>query len=258
MIKGKKIVDEKNNGEYIIFESALVENVNPIEYFREFSISSYFGITHSFLKKSIEHHKLPVREETIVKYSLKEASENWNEYFNRIKNTEVPENLLLAVFASKKNEQEKLLKNISINSDILLSLIFKLWEIYGFSFSRYISEHYPNRTDENELPKSAYLNGGKIEKIGETNLTDGQIKQVIENRKVVISNFFDNKENWCCLFLTYDSLKGKEGWKNGTPHYHFISDKFGLSKENVINQLKSKQYKLGSLPHIEILESNNV
>lgn len=256
MIKGRNIVDEKNNNEYIVFESKLIENVNPIEYFQELFITSSFGMIHSFLKKSIDHYKFLVGEETIVKHSLKEASEKWKEYFDRIQTTEVPQVLLSAVTAKSKKEQVRLLKNATINSGILMSFIFQLWKKSGFKFSRYFAEHYPNGINESELPRSAYLKDGKIDKIGETKLSDGQIKQVIENRKVIVSNFFDNGERWCCLFITYDSLKGKEGWKNGTPHYHFISDKFGLSKEVVIRQLRSKEYKLGSLPHIEIQENH--
>ena len=251
MITGRKIIDEENNGEYIVFESRLVENVNPIEYFQELCITSNFGVTHSFLKKSLEYKNLYVSEEAIAKFSLKEATENWKNYFSEIQSTIVPTELLLCVEAQSKKDQVKLLRNVVFSADILLAFTFNVWEKYCYKFSRYISEHHPNGTDKNELPKSAYLNNGKIDKVGKTNLTDGQIKQVIENRKVIVANFFDNEKNWFCLFVTYDSLKGKEGWKNGTPHYHFISDKFGITKKKVIEQLQSKEYKLGNLPHIE-------
>jgi hypothetical protein len=81
MITGRKIIDEENNGEYIVFESRLVENVNPIEYFQELFISSSFGFTQSFLKKTLEYKNLYVSEELIAKSSLKEAVQKWKNYF---------------------------------------------------------------------------------------------------------------------------------------------------------------------------------
>ncbi|KYH04465.1 hypothetical protein A1704_17370 [Chryseobacterium cucumeris] len=249
MIDGKRI---KNNGEYIIFEGDKAENVNPVDYFQEMIVTSSFGFTHAYLTKYIEYYKLPISEQAVTKVSLKEASQNWNRILSKIKATEISVELIEIFNSSSKKEQIKLLKNLKINSDILLAFIFRAWTDYNFAFSRYVSEHYPKNTEEDKLPKVAHIIKNKIEKVGETDLTDGQIKQVIENRKVIVSNFFDNKFNWFCLFVTYESLKGKEGWKNGTPHYHFISDKFGISKEKVIAQLNSKEYKLGSLPHIEI------
>lgn len=251
MTKGR-IISDDNNGEYIIFEAEKAENVNPITYFQETMITSSFGLNHSYLKKYVEFHKLPISEESIFKVSMKEAVKNWDKILNETEQTEIPIELINVFNSSSKKEQVKTLKNAKINSDILLAFIFKAWKDYNYSFSRYVSEHHPRDTDKTKLPKVGYLNENIIEKVGETDLTDGQIKQVIENRKVIVSNFFDNGLNWFCLFVTYDSLKGKEGWKNGTPHYHFISDKFGITKEKVIEQLNSREYKLGSLPHIEM------
>lgn len=86
------------------------------------------------------------------------------------------------------------------------------------------------------------------------NVLNGQLKQVIEQRKVIVSKFLDKGSEWHCLLLTYDSLKGKESWKNGQPHYHYISSKFRIPRDKVVEQLKSSSYNLGSLPHIDLLE----
>ena len=42
--------------------------------------------------------------------------------------------------------------------------------------------------------------------------------------------FIDKEDEWHCLFLTYDSIRGKESWNGGQPHYHYISDKFGIPR----------------------------
>lgn len=254
MIKGKVIKNDSNDGEYIIFESKLVEQVNPREYFKELMITSSFGFTHSFLSKSVEHYKLPIREQTVVKHSLKEAFESWKKFSERINELELSENYSSLLDSTKKREQIKLLKGAKMNSDILMAIIFKAWDEKGMTFSRYVSEHYPKNTDEEGMPRVAYLKDETIDKIGSTSLSDGQIKHVIENRKVIVANFMESDNDWICFFVTFDSLKGKEGWKNGTPHYHFISDKFQIPKEKVIRELKSKNYSLGNLPHIEITD----
>ena len=104
------------------------------------------------------------------------------------------------------------------------------------------------------MPSIVHLTDNKVHKSGETDLTDGQLKQIVEHRKVIISKFIDKGELWHCFFLTFESLKGKEKWKDGKPHYHYISSAFGLTREQVIGELKKKNYKLNNLPHIEMID----
>lgn len=47
---------------------------------------------------------------------------------------------------------------------------------------------------------------------------------------------------------------GKESCKDGQPHYHYISDKFGMPRDKVLAELKSRDYSLGLLPHIDLLD----
>jgi hypothetical protein len=93
---------------------------------------------------------------------------------------------------------------------------------------------------------------GSITKFGNTELTDGQLKMALEQRSVKIAKFIEKDEEWHCFFITYDSIGGKENWQNGQPHFHYISNLFGIKKEDVITQIKSKKYKLGNLPHITL------
>jgi len=99
---------------------------------------------------------------------------------------------------------------------------------------------------------------GIVNKVGDTKLTDGQLKQAVEHKSVTISKFFDKGTDWHCLFVTHKSLRGDEkNWKGGQPHYHYISDKFGLSRDKVVSELKSRDYHLNSLPHIDLLDYNS-
>lgn len=77
---------------------------------------------------------------------------------------------------------------------------------------------------------------------GETKLTEGQLKNVINHRKVTISKFLDKGDLWHCFFITYNSIGGKDKWQDGQPHYHYISDKWGFNRKDAVERLKSTNY----------------
>lgn len=252
VIRHRKIKynDESGNGEYSIFESRDFEFVNPIEHYSTAFIVSNF----TMMKDLVLNRKLPFALEIIEKTIMKKAVINWEEKLNETLKTEIPENFISVLKADSKKEQVRLLKDQSITPEQLLAFIFKSYTDFGFCYSQYIAEHNHNGLEICKMPPVAGIVNGKVHKIGNTTLTDGQLKQAIEERKVIVSKFLDNGSEWHCLFLTYNSLKGKETWKNGQPHYHYISNKFGIPREKVVEQLKSKNYNLGSLPHIDLID----
>ena len=81
------------------------------------------------------------------------------------------------------------------------------------------------------------LNDGTIETIGDTDLTNGQVKKMITERKVIIAHFFDRGNDWHCLFTTYNSIGGKENYNNGQPHYHYFSSAFGIKRDEFIESI---------------------
>lgn len=193
----------------------------------------------------------------LISNSFKELFSNlicvrfWKKY-KEIKKTKIPNSLKQLFNANKKKDQVKLLKGFSITSDILIAFLFYAWEEKGYSFSQYKGEHERKGLDKSELPNIIHVKGDKVERVGDSELTDGQLKQAIQQRTVVIAKFIDKGDDWHCLFATYNSLKGEENWQNGQPHFHYISSKFGIPRDKVIESLKSRHYKLGSLPHINL------
>jgi hypothetical protein len=185
---------------------------------------------------------------------MKEAIKNFDEKFTELSKIKIPENFISVLTAGSKKEQVKLLKGQSITPDQLLAFLFRAHTEFGFSFSQYIGEHNHKGLDVSQMPIVVEIKDNEVRKVGKTTLSDGQLKHAVDQRKVIVSKFLDNGKEWHCLFLTYDSIKGKETWKNGQPHYHYISDKFGIPREKVVEQLKSNNYSLGSLPHIDLLD----
>jgi len=250
MIQKHRIAQDDGKGIYTMFRSNDFEYVDPIIHYTE----SYLVTNMSMLRDIFYFKKLPIPMESIEKFIQREALKDWNEKLKEIKNTQVPNNLILLLQAKSKGEQIKLINGLAIDPDQLIAFIFKAWTDFGFSFSQYTSEHQHKGLDTSEMPKLVEIKDGKVKKVGSTSLTDGQLKQAVEHRKVIISKFIDKDDSWHCLFLTFDSIKGKESWKGGQPHYHYISDKFGIHREKVVDQLKSKKYKLGNLPHIDLTD----
>jgi len=240
-------INDGKGGNYIVSELPDVRKVNPVEYFRKgFIVSNFF-----MARELIRLYRLPFASNLIDKICTRKAHEHWHEYYNSVLKIQIPENLRILFDTTKKSEQEKLLKNMTLTPKILSGFIFYAWNEKGYTFSQIKSEHLPSGVKKEELPTIIHVKEGNVETIGDSTMTKGQQKQVIENRKVVIAKIFDKGNEWHCFFVTYDSLKGKESWKNGQPHFHYISDKFGIKRDDLIKKLKNKHYNLGSLPHID-------
>ncbi|HEV8515464.1 MAG TPA: hypothetical protein VGQ59_19405 [Cyclobacteriaceae bacterium] len=223
------------------------EYVNPLKHLEKSTIQLYHQILLDgyYLKRVVT----PILKRIL----LGEAEEKWKRKLKEITSIEVPEWMKKLLTTQSKNEQEKLLKGISINPDQLVAFILHAGE-QGFTYSQYSAENHFKGLDVGEMPTIVHIqDDGSVEKVGKTNLTDGQLKQALTQRKVMIAKFFDKGSEWHCLFTTFNSLGGKENWKDGQPHYHYISDKFGLKREEVVARLKSKEGMSTSI-HIPLLD----
>lgn len=254
MIVHRILKEENKCGEYSIFESLDFEFVNPVEYYS----TSFIETNFTMMKRLILLEKPPIPIEIIEKTVMKEAVKDWEKKLEKILNTEFPKAFISILSAQSKKEQVRLLKEQSITPEELLAFIFKASMDYGFTISQYRAEYNHKGLDESKMPAFLRIEDNKVFKIGQTSFSDGQLKQAVENRKVTISKFLDNGSDWHCFILTYDSLRGKDSWKDGQPHYHYISNKFGIPREKVVEELKSRKYKLNNLPHIDLIDYRNL
>lgn len=226
--------DPKTREYFQAFELGDFEYKKPMEYYK-YALTLMMMFLHKIPKITAEKCSEEYFYRVITPKSI---SDNWK--------------ILLANLNLKKKEQVKLLKEEMLSPKSLLSLYAEA-EKEGYTLSQYTSELLPNGTDEYSLPIAIHKkDDGGIEIIGKSGLTDGQLKEIVENRKCLIAKFLDKGEKWHCLITTYDSLKGKEKWNNNQPHFHYISSNFGISREEVVSQIKSGKYKLNNLPHIQL------
>lgn len=242
-----KIKDE-SGGEYTSMFSKDVERVNPLEYYSK----SQIAFSYTTLMDISEHIRGDISLDVMKGVALKKAKEQWDEQLKECKKAGTPKNLIAALLSDKKSQQLKLLEGMAITPDQIMSFILDAHE-FGFTFSQYTCEYLPADIKRSDLPLITHVDNNKVKKVGDTDLTDKKLMQVIEHRKVTVAKFFDRDLNWACLFVTFDSVAGKEPWKDGQAHLHFISDKFGMPRERVLEELKKRKYSLGSLPHIDLI-----
>uniref|UniRef100_UPI00404B2ACC hypothetical protein n=1 Tax=Flavobacterium sp. TaxID=239 RepID=UPI00404B2ACC len=248
-MKTTKIYDEDMKGFTRSYHSDFVENVNPIEYYK--NLEKEVNIQTI---KDILFMKNPLIASTLDEsFFDRMANKFLGNTFEKTENIVLHENFIKLLLTNKKSEQKKLLRGMSINYEELVAMIFKSYE-YGFLYSKYVFERLPNISPEKKKPLIAHKNNDNtITKVGYTDLTDGEIKSLIEQRKVIVSHFFAKDDLWHCFFGTYNSIRGKENWKDGQSHFHYISSGFGVRKEDFILSMKKGNY-LSTSIHLDYVE----
>lgn len=250
----ERIADENGNGFYRIFWDDIVEKVNPIRYYKEYELQKRAISYRDILEIKCPTYISYLPEDFFIRFAEKKINEE--KFWETKEQKDVPENFLRLLETTRKKDQESLLKGLSINPDQLISLIFKSYKDYGYLYSRYRFEILPKGVESKKKPILANISEDEITTIGDTDLTQGQVKNMIEQRKVIVSHFFEKGDDWHCLFITYNSIKGKENWKDGQAHFHYISSAFGISRDDFIESMKNGQYKSTSI-HIDLLDYGN-
>lgn len=179
----------------------------------------------------------------------RKANEMTEALLTEIENKPLPTQIIQLLENNlKKKEQVSLLKGVTLKKEQLGTMFLQAGK-RGYKFSSYHFEGKPKQFDEKELPSFVYLrDNGDVEFGGETNLTKGQMKDLVLSSDFLVSRILDNGKHWHCFFQNAKSLQGKEGGKYGSqPHLHYISDSFGISKEDLVKSLKN-----GSYPHTPV------
>lgn len=255
IFKSEKIVDKNGDGFYRVFWDDKVEKVNPVEYYKNVELNKRVITYRDILQMKDPFLAQKLSPDFYVRYAKEEIEKE--KFWETKEQTEIPENLLTLLETTKKKDQISLLKGLSINPDQLIALIFKSFKEHGYLYSRYRFENLPKDLADKRKPKIADISKeDAIKIIGDTDLTEGQVKKMINERKVIIAHFLDRSEEWHCFFITYNSIDGKENHKDGQPHFHYISSAFGITRDDFIKSMESGNYKSTSV-HIDLLGYGN-
>ena len=120
----------------------------------------------------------------------------------------------------------------------------------GYLLDIYHEETYPVKFDEKQKPVVFNQNDDKtIETIGKTSMTEGEMRALLEQRKVIQARVYHKDSHWHCFYFTFKGLAGQEkGVMGMQPHYHYISDKSGIEWDDLIDGIKKCQQRFVSLP----------
>lgn len=244
----RNIPDQDRRGHHSIMEAEDFEFVNPTQQISEMLIQAEVMFKRDYLRLA----GFPIDNQLGHKVLVQAARAAWNQRHKHLRSLEIPQSLMCLLDATSKKEQVKLLKGLALKHDQFLAFLIRAGEDHGFVYSQYRAEHLPKGMDSGKLPTLAEVaEDGEVTVIGKTEMTQGQIKQSVQQRHATVAKFLDRSEAWHCFFLTYKSIGGEESYKNGQPHMHYISNAWSLERQYVVEQLKSKNYKLPSLPHID-------
>lgn len=237
-----------------------VELVSPIEHIKKCEIEQCISHIKGFLfsKDRIMAENVP--NIWYIRKAIEELENIPNEkrLLNKILNTKVNESYIKLINTEKKKEQEKLLKDLNITTNEMMNLFCIAYKDYDFLYSFYTFEVIPKGYENKELPKIANYSNGNISKIGNTDLTDGEIKQLIENRTVITAHFIEKDEMWHCFLFTDRSMKGQEKWEGGQAHLHYgSSSTFNGTKKDFLQQMEQGKYKGTLSIHIPIMDYGN-
>ncbi|WP_133271947.1 hypothetical protein [Hymenobacter radiodurans] len=228
------------------------ELVTPHDYLLEVIVNAKYRL----MQIIAQGQNIAGPRELLLQIMLKRAIAEWKLEYAEMLVKVLPVNLMSLLDTKRKNEQIHLTKGMELTNDELTAFIAQVGHFHGFLYSQYKSERIPNGTDLNSLPVFTHLNDdGSITKIGNSTLSDGQLKNVINQRKVLLGKFVEKGADWHCFVYTYDSINGKEKGDWGS-HIHYISSMWGVPKADVVAGIKNGRYVSSGLPHIKIHSDN--
>lgn len=242
-------IPNDNNSSTIIFDQENLNRVIPHSHVQKSFISRNIGILSMIYDHKLNQlnpfDRLRIKYDKVIKM--------WEEELSKIKNTKLPD-YIIELFTNdlKKQKQENILKGATFNIEDITTLIYKSGKEWGYKYSyfKYQAE-YPEFEDKIH-PVLMQLDGEKVKVVGSTDLSDGQMKQLITKRKIVYAHIFDKDDNWHALLSNFMNVTGKETWNDGAPHYHYISNKWGITRDKLLSTLEKGEHPASSI-HIQLL-----
>jgi hypothetical protein len=244
----------KDGMEFNIMDFGNVVRVNPIDFYFSQAANNSIEFDLQFLRTSKQDilnnikNSNTIVSKVVAQRALSSAQKHVDDIFKRKR-----PGALLSIFESKdKKSQEKALKNLKIEMDDLIHFFFIAYKELGYVYSFYKFEHLPKPFTHQQLPKVAYLEeDGSITKVGNTSLTDPQIKQILEQRKNTFLRIAEKGQDLHCFFYTMKSLKGLEA--NHPKHMHYVSNKWNYNRPELLKAFEQRLYPFSGTPHIEII-----
>lgn len=169
-------------------------------------------------------------DDLIDKVTIQNVDKKFSEMLeNSTRNANLLE--LLSNEGLSYKEQKRLLKGMILTSADILWFNKDAQDL-NYMLDVFHEEKFPKKFKDKKIPVCfCQQDDNSIETIGTTDMTDGEMRALLEQRKVVQARVFHKGEHWHCFYYTYKGFAGLEpGIMGKQPHYHYISDKSGISR----------------------------
>lgn len=171
--------------------------------------------------------------------ALKQATEFWNKMKSDVEKAGVSKNIENLFNQSKKKTAISHLNSIVITHEEFSNLII-LSDKIGYKHSLEVIELIPQDLENKKMPHLLHWDGsGEPYYEGETDMTTGELKRVITERKVMHVHFFQKETNWHCFYFTFKDIKGEH---HNVEHMHYLSHLWTLDQNQVISNLRQKRH----------------
>lgn len=132
-----------------------------------------------------------------------------------------------------------MLHGIKLSSEDILWMNYEAQKL-GYLLNVYHEEKVPEIFNEKGKPLCYYQNDdGHIVTMGCTDMTEGEMKALLQQRKVVQARIYHRDDIWLCFYYTYKGLAGEESGEYGSQsHYHFLTSKSNMKLEDLIKHVK--------------------
>lgn len=233
-MQGSYIKDKVKNIAYRGIQATNEINCLPMDFCKFPHAELMYGLYNETLKHTCP---IPIPEYVVRNFVLEKVEE---QIAAMLSSTALKPEIqaLLSDNSLPLKKQEKLLKGMILTASDILWLN-KYAQDLGYLLDVYHGERYPSRFDEKQLPAVINQMDGKIEYIGKTDMSEGEMMTLLDQRKAVHARIYHIDSYWHCFYCTYKGLAGLErGVMGSQPHYHYISDKSGITIENLVDRIK--------------------
>lgn len=212
------LTHKKTNKKFVAFEDRDFEMKNPIEQYGNKIIIKQM-ILNGIPKEEMTGEK---EFSAMSKEIFKNAFNDWLKLKGEFQAIKVPENLIQLLKTDSKEDQEKLLKKLTVTPEVLTAFIFMAYHKFGYTLSQY-TFRFP--------------------------------KRFFETTKMLHVKIIDCGAHWHCFFTIFNSLGEEQTSSDDKEEYlYYMSNTFGIDRTEIVNQIKSNGFrlKLSHLPYITL------
>lgn len=206
----------------------------------------YYVYTHAMARESMYAAILngkgypELADETIVK---KIALKHAEDFFEDMLHKTLPDFRIQKILAHtewSKKQQVDLWNGFELRTRDLLWFNWLAQKV-GYLLDVRVIETHPKIFNQKQMPMVfRETEDGSIDKIDDTNMKDGEMRALLQQRKVQNVRIYHKGDVWHCFYGTLRGLNGQEqGAVGSRPHFHYISDKWGIKMDDLLQRIQA-------------------